>query len=103
MHVNANGKIIDGVDHCYAFGRVNDETIFSVNDFSCPSFSNTDELPYVGGQGSGGTIRIRRFEWIEDSMPLSPAYMMSTTTAATTVETTTIGKEFIADQNKHFL
>ena len=79
MEVNSNGNIINGVNHCYAFGRVNDETIFSDNDFPCPTFSNpysnydnydisNDVFPYVGGGSdeATGILRIRNFEWLEE-------------------------------------
>ena len=94
IEVNSNGNIINGVNHCYAFGKINNETIFSDNDFPCPlhsspysnSFYNysNDTLPYLGGpefwQGTvgfpwyaytgswfevTGTVRIRNFEWLE--------------------------------------
>ena len=90
MEVNSNGNIIDGIHHCYAFGKVNNETIFYDDDFPCPTFSNSfnnisysDDLPFLGG-GAGsidGTVRIRRFEWLEDVEP--------------TMTTTTIGKTLI--------
>ena len=94
FEVNSNGNIINGVNHCYAFGKINNETIFSDNDFPCPlhsspysnSFYNysNDTLPYLGGpefwQGTvgfpwyaytgswfevTGTVRIRNFEWLK--------------------------------------
>ena len=85
MEVNSNGNIIDGINHCYAFGKINNETIFSDNDFPCPTFSNNygnishdNALPYLGGGDSGknAMVRIRRFEWLEE--------ITQTTTAATT-------------------
>ena len=90
MEVNSNGNIIDGIHHCYAFGKVNNETIFFDDDFPCPTFSNSyddipysDDLPFLGSSyGSiDGTVRIRRFEWLEDVEP--------------TMTTTTIGKTLI--------
>ena len=81
FEVNSNEKILDGIDHCYAFGKVNDETIFSDNDFPCPTFSRpysnpdyiipNDALSYVGGGASGvtGDLRIFNFEWLEDHIP----------------------------------
>ena len=77
FEVNSNGKIIDGINHCYTFGKVNDETIFWDNDFPCLSFTNpysnpsynisNDHLPYFGGSRSDdtGTVRIRNFEWLK--------------------------------------
>ena len=99
MEVNSNGNIIDGIHHCYAFGKVNNETIFYDDDFPCPTFSNSfnnisysDDLPYLGGSFFGGgsidgTVRIRRFEWLEDVEP--------TMTTTTTTTTTTIGETLI--------
>ena len=100
MEVNSNGNIIDGVNHCYAFGKVNDETIFSDDDFPCPTFSNSydnisysDELPYLGGSfDSGsidGTVQIGRFEWLEEVEP--------------TMTTTTKGKILILGHHKRFI
>ena len=81
FEVNSNGKIIDGINHCYTFGKVNDETIFWDNDFPCQTFSSpnsNDDLPYLGGSPLyshgivtdssyevNGTVRIRNFEWLE--------------------------------------
>ena len=95
MEVNSNGNIIDGVNHCYAFGIVNDEIIFSDDDFPCPTFSNSygnitysDELPSLGGYIFGGsingTVQIGQFEWLEGVTP--------TATTTTTTTTTTIGE-----------
>ena len=118
MEVNSNGNIIDGINHCYAFGKVNDETIFSDNDFPCPTFSSpysnpnynisNDELPFLGGTydpmwampgvDTTGTVRIRNFEWLEGvTMPpwleeVPPS--ITTTTAATT---TTIGESLLTE------
>ena len=77
MEVNSNGKIIDGINHCYIFGKVNKETIFWDSDFPCPTFSSpysnqyynisNDQLPYLGGSGNDGTgtVRINNFEWLK--------------------------------------
>ena len=70
FEVNSNGKIIDGIYHCYTFGKVNNETIFWDNDFPCQTFSSpnsNDDRPYLGGSEdeATGTIRIRNFEWLE--------------------------------------
>jgi len=88
MEVNSNGNIIDGINHCYTFGKVNGECIFSDNDFPCPNFSNNygnishdNALPYLGGEGDSGMnamVRIRRFEWLEE-------ITQTTTTATTTL------------------
>ena len=75
FEVNSNGNIIDGVNHCYAFGKINDETIFSDNDFPCPTFSNIyghisydDAALYFGGDSteSTGAVRNLQFEWLEE-------------------------------------
>ena len=110
FEVNSNGEIVDGIDHCYAFGKVNDVTIFSDNDFPCPRLSNpyselyyyisNEDLPYLGGSGGNatGTVRIRNFEWLEGvTMPpwleeVPPS--ITTTTAATT---TTIGESLLTE------
>ena len=80
MEVNTN-EIYDGVDHCYAFGKVNGETIFSYDDFRCPTFSNNygdishdNMLPYLGGyhkivSTDHGTVGNLRFEWLEGVQP----------------------------------
>ena len=97
MEVNSNGNIINGVNHCYAFGKVNDETVFSDNDFPCPMFSSpysntnynisSDSLPSVGGGGGTGTVRIRNFEWLEGVTPTT-----------TTTTTTTIGETLLTEK-----
>ena len=72
MEVNSNGIMTDEINHCYVFGKVNDVVIFSDDDFPCPTFSNSygdishdDDLPYLGGGGDTGTVRIQRFEWLQ--------------------------------------
>ena len=72
MEVNSNGIITGEVNHCYAFGKVNEVVVFSDDDFPCPTFSNNygsishdDDLPFLGGGGDTGTVRIKRFEWLE--------------------------------------
>ena len=83
FEVNSNGNIINGVNHCYAFGKINNETFFYDNDFPCSTFSSpysnpiynisNDVLPYLGGQWGQafldrqgtGTVRIRYFEWLK--------------------------------------
>ena len=81
FEINSNGEITDGINHCYAFGKVNNETIFWENDFPCPILSNpysnpyynisNDQLPYIGGSGDDvtGTIRIHNFEWLKAMPP----------------------------------
>ena len=99
IEVNSNENVINGVNHCYSFGKINDETIFSDNDFPCPVFSSpysntyqnisNDFLPILGGhlggtgQDANGTVRIRNFEWLEG--------VTSTTT------TTTIGEILLTE------
>ena len=77
LEINSNGKITDGINHCYTFGKVNDKTIFWYRDFPCPMLSNpylnpnynisNDQLPFLGGSGDDvtGTIRIHNFEWLK--------------------------------------
>ena len=73
MEVKSNGIIILGVNYCDAFGKVDDETVFSEKGFPCPIVSNTlswdiffsDNLPFLGGYSANGTVRIRNFEWLE--------------------------------------
>ena len=86
IEVNSNENVINGVNHCYSFGKINDETIFSSNDFPCPKFSSpysnpydiisNDELPYLGGSGNDvtGTVRIRNFKWLEVIVPIDYFY-----------------------------
>ena len=78
MEVNSNGKIVDGVNHCYTFAKVNNENILFDDDFPCPLFANNydyisteDQLPYLGGGSTtiNGTVKIRRFEWLDAMMP----------------------------------
>ena len=95
LEVNSNGKIIDEVNHCYSFGKINDETIFLDSDFPCPRFSNPDfegELPYLGGGDDDmyGTIRIKNFEWLDEVTPTSATITTTTRTTTTTTTTTTI-------------
>ena len=72
MEVNSNGIIIDEVNHCYALGKVNDEIVFSENDFPCPNTSNNygnsssnDALPYLGGGSKSRKVRKLNFEWLK--------------------------------------
>ena len=95
IEVNSNENVINGVNHCYSFGKINDETIFSDNDFPCPVFSSpysntysnisNDFLPILGGQDGNGTVRIRNFEWLEG------------VTSTTTTTTTTIGEILLTE------
>ena len=95
MKVKSTGEIIDGVNHCDAFGKVDDKTIFLEKSFPCPTFSNTygnishsDNLPFLGGghffshNKTYGTVRIRNFEWLEDTQTTSTP--MTTATPTTT-------------------
>ena len=72
--VNSNGKIINGVNHCYSIVNIMNETIYANNDFPCPYYSNdygnltnNDALPFVGGGSDSleGTVAIRQFEWLK--------------------------------------
>ena len=67
--VNSNGKISDGVNHCYSNVAINEVIDYANGDFPCPFLSNitsNDKMPFVGGgiDGMDGTIRIRQFEWL---------------------------------------
>ena len=100
MEVNSNGKITDGVNHCYAFGKVNDKNLLIDNDFPCPAFSNhygnfshDGCLPYLGGGTSNGTVRILNFEWLV-GVP------RTITTTTTITETTTITTTFTQTTTK---
>ena len=70
ISVNSNGKISDGVNHCYSNVTINEVIVYANGDFPCPFLSNNVtsniNFPYVGGGSVGldGTIRIRQFEWL---------------------------------------
>ena len=101
FEVNSNGKIIDGVNHCYVFGKVNDETVFSDNDLPCPTLSSpysnpnynisSNSLPYVGGGSYDvtGILRLHNFEWLEGATP--------TATTTTSMTTTTLGETLLSE------
>ena len=102
MEVNSNGKITDGVNHCYAFGKVNDKNLLIDNDFPCPTLSNQYAnisherfLPFVGGGTANGTVRRLNFEWLAGVPRTITTTTTSTTTtslAETTTKTTTLAE-----------
>ena len=94
MQVNSSDIIIDGVNHCDAFGKVDDEMVFVEKGFPCPTFSNTygnislnDNLPFLGGGNTNGTVQIRNFEWLEGVTQTTTTTM--TTTTITTADSIT--------------